>query len=69
MKPTLTLVVGLILLTVGCSTTPSWSSATPAQRQSGLFMEDDAYLVSPQFASDISNSVDCIIRLRQQRAP
>jgi len=53
----------------GCaSRTPTWSKASAEQRANGQFVEDDAYMVSPQFTNDINESVDTIIRLRKQRA-
>lgn len=47
---------------------PTWSKASVEQRANGDFVEDDAYMVSPQFTNDMNESVDTIIRLKAQRA-
>jgi hypothetical protein len=67
-----------ILLSGGCafpgtekwyySHLPSWSKASVEQRANGDFVEDDAYMESPQFMKDMNESVDTIIRLKAQRA-
>lgn len=61
------LTVLFVVLLLGCSSPyPEWSKATPAQRASGQFTYDDAYMDSDELAKDIEESADTIHKLRVQ---
>lgn len=57
----------LAVLVASCHSTPSWSTATEAERRTGRFKADADYLASPQFDASIKQSVDTVERLRLQK--
>jgi len=59
-------IILLCTLLTSCSSTPSWTNATPQQRAAGDFKFDYDYTDSQQFTNDVNEDVEVVERLKQQ---
>jgi len=56
----------LALLLCSCRSVPTWSRATPKQREDGFFTADESYYQSSEFHHGIEESADRVKALREE---